>query len=137
MMRTLKIIVPLIMIIITGCLSPDFNYEGLLTLKRLAAEQKETKHYLKKQEQLFNRLRKDFEKNKLQIGSSQEEIIARYGQPLSITQENSQENSKTAFYYRCPTQRLTAQEIYLYFNQEHALSDWHDNQKNNTKTLLH
>ncbi len=136
MKNILTLIIALIALITAGCVSADFNYEGLLNLKRLTAEQKQTKLYLKKQEMLFNRLWKDVEKNKLRAGSSREEIIAYYGQPSTITPESSQEESKTVLYYRCPTQLIPAHEVYLYFNQEERLSDWHDNRKSNTKTLL-
>jgi hypothetical protein len=136
MKNILKIIAPFIALITAGCISPDFNYEGLLNLKRLTAEQKQTKLYLKGQEMLFNRLWNDIEKDKLRVGSPQEEIIAHYGAPSTITQESSREASKTVFYYRCPTQLIPAQEVRLYFNHEQRLSDWHDNRKNNTQTLL-
>ncbi|MFA5118946.1 MAG: hypothetical protein WC695_08900 [Candidatus Omnitrophota bacterium] len=137
MKSILKLIIALIALITAGCVSGNFNFSGMLNLKRLSAEQKQTKLYVKNQEKLFSRLWNDIEKGKLQVGSSREEITAHYGTPSAITQESDHEDSKTILYYRCPTQLIPAQEVRLYFNQEQRLSDWHDNRKDIAQMLLY
>ncbi len=113
-------IISFFLILGAGC-TP--RIEGLLTLKRVAASQKQIDRYLNRQDKLFARLLRDLEREKIKPGLSRRHFIGRYGDPV-VTKEISEPFSGTADLYRFSTQYFNSEKVYAYFDESEKLVSW-------------
>ncbi len=103
-----------------GCVSPSFNSAGLNNFAQLSTHQGELGRYVKQQELIFRVLDEDIRDNRLQPRMSRDEIIGRYGQPLTVRRGVSGE----VFVYRHPKKSRSAKAIYLYLDGDGRLLSW-------------
>ena len=112
-----KIAILLFIVVLGGCA----KYQGVMTLKNYAAGQRQIQDYVRAQEELFLKLKQDFNDNKLEKGMPQSEITSIYGEPiLSRSIDN-----KEVFLYRHPTEYFDTDRIYLYFDKNQVTSPHH------------
>lgn len=97
------------------------HYEQLMALKRIGDSQREIELYLKAQEEGFYKLKQDLKTKKLKIGVPQEEILARYGEPVLSKEVKDKPQIQQVFLYRHPTNYFTSDKIYLYFDKNRKL----------------
>jgi len=123
MFPKIQIIIFLFILIINGCSSVP-NFSGLFNLKRLAANQQEIEKYLEEEERLFNELLEDIKNNQLSKGIPKEELLAAYAEPILIKPISGQDKRGEVFYYYHPSEPLSNERAYLYFDQDGLLDSW-------------
>ncbi|MBM3250449.1 MAG: hypothetical protein FJZ09_06415 [Candidatus Omnitrophica bacterium] len=99
------------------------HYDQVMTLKAIGDNQAQIQRYLDKQKALFAKLLDDAKNGRLEKGSSQNRVAARYGEPIYIRQEGPERGSSEVYVYRHPTQYFSSDMVYLYFNEK-KLAKW-------------
>ncbi len=97
--------------------------QNLKLLLQINDEDKAFKQQLRLQEKGFSLLSKDLERNWLKVGTLKKDIIARYGQPILELPTQMQEEP-IKLLYRYPTKYFDSPKVYLYFDNNQALTRW-------------
>jgi len=105
-------------IIVSGC-SP-----ALTNLANLGANREATEAYVKEQKELFNKLELDLKNGSLKAGTSLDDILSAYGEP--VTRKNAEYKGQSAeeLLYRHPLKFFSTNMIYLYFDKDRYLFGW-------------
>ena len=79
----------------------------------LGSEQNAQQSFVKESNARFKVLLRDVERGRLKSGSTQEQVVARYGQPVFIEGDT--------FLYRSPVGFFDAPKVYLDFDKKKCL----------------
>jgi len=82
--------------------------------------------YIKQQDALYSKLRKDIDSGALRPGISKQMILSEYSDPIlckESSKEQDPEVSETCL-FRHPTRYFSANKIYLHFDENHELYSW-------------
>ncbi len=104
----------ILFVFLYGC-GPQLN-----TLIQLSREQEEQHQYVNVQRKKFQALVNHIEREKLKIGLSSEKIMANYGEPVVI----SEEEGRKRYAYRDPVEFNPTKKVYLYFDKDDKLADF-------------
>lgn len=96
----------------------------LLTLKKYAETGEATDKYVETQSTSFNQLREDVQNNKLEEKISQEDLVARYGEPVYIRKVARGDKQTHEWLYRHPTEFFNTDKAYFYFDTDGNFIDW-------------
>ena len=99
------------------------NIEKLSTLKTVANSQKEIGDYLAQQAVLFEKLVSDIKDEKLSLGSSLDELIGTYGEPI-ISKKGFPDAAGLVLLYRAPRRYFDSDKVYLHFDGKKELIFW-------------
>lgn len=114
-----KLTIFLMVIFICGC----STLSGINRLKELSLNRDEQQAAIKKQEEQFKQLLKDFSSGKLEKGASQNKIMEIYGQPVITKKIKTDLTFKEELTYRHPAQFFGSEKIFLYFDSEDRLTE--------------
>ncbi len=99
-----------------GCSTID----KLLVLKHYGDNQDQTKRYIKKTEEFFDKLVRDVKDGRVKPGATKEEFMATYGSPVLTEEESSLKGGLVAV-YRYPTYYFDTDKVYVYFDDNFKL----------------
>ncbi|MDD5069507.1 MAG: hypothetical protein PHV17_02165 [Candidatus Omnitrophica bacterium] len=120
MIKKLVIFFPLTLILLSGC-QVARNYSELKVLKELGKSQKEINAYLISQEKKFRLMKNDINRKELLIGTSKQDILKRYGDPVLAQALTGSGEETEMLLYRNPTDYFSSDKVYLYFDYQGKL----------------
>jgi hypothetical protein len=106
------------LIIVSGC-SP-----ALTNLASLGANREATKAYVQQQKELFNKLEFDLKNGSVKAGTSLNDILSAYGEPITRKSAEYIGQSAEELLYRHPLKFFSTKMIYLYFDKDQRLLGW-------------
>lgn len=100
--------------------------QQITALKSLGDEQEELEKYVNQQEELFLRLKNDIQNQRLVKGTSKEEILSLYGEPIYCKGALNSNSQQETCLYRHPTRFFSSDLIFLEFDYDQNLSSWEE-----------
>jgi len=112
-----------LLIFLSGCAILEHK-DQLLTLKRLGDDQARQEQFIKRQERNFKLLLADINRGLLKKGTTRQQILSRYGEPISIKEIKDDSRFSEQFAYRHPEQFFGSEKVYLLFDNNQILVEW-------------
>ena len=104
-----------------GCSS---GLGAVVALRQYSAGQKEITHYVKNEEDGFNMLVLDIEKNNIKTGLRYSDVLRRYGEPVITWDIQPPSLISKKLLYRKPIDYFSTSRAYLYIDNSGSLMKW-------------
>jgi hypothetical protein len=97
--------------------------EEVAFLQDLAESQNRMQEQVSREEKLYYELISDIKNNRIKKGTSKDEILSLYGEPI-FCRPLEKDKTKESCLYRNPAKFFGGDLLYLYFDESRNLIDW-------------